>query len=312
MYNSAAYVSKSIESVLKQTYENKEIIIVDDGSTDKSFELAKFFESKTVKVIKQKNAGAAVARNTGFSASSGKYIQFFDIDDYLSPDKIEKQVAALENEPGKIAVCNYVSFNKDEELQEIVKYPDQSAFIYSTTNTADFLVNLWGGNDGKSNFIQTNCWLVPRTIIEQSGNWRNYRCPDDDGEFFSRVMLASDGIVYVPAIMNYYRRTNHSDKLSSNPNSKYIKNILLTIDLKYQYLKLKNNDVRVDKAFAKQYLDFAVHQYPQQKILSQLAMRKYLKIGQRATLPLLGGRTIEIIKKLFGWRVARIIKYRIR
>lgn len=312
VYNCELFLKRALERVLQQTYPNLEIIVVDDESSDNSYSIAKQFETRAVKVFRQKNAGAAVARNTGLKNANGDFIQFLDADDYLSPGKIEEQVKALDGQQDKVAVCNYTSFVNDEELLQQRPLVDQSAFIFSTDNPAGFLVNLWGGNNGKSNFIQTNCWLIPRTLIDEAGGWRPYRCPDDDGEFFARVLLASKGIIYVPGVMNYYRRENTEHKLSSNSKNKYVQNTLLTIDLKYKYLEEKYNDEKLDKAFAKQYLDFAVHQYPQQKILSQLAMRKYLKIGQRATLPLLGGRTIEIIKKLFGWRVARIIKYRIR
>jgi len=312
IYNCERFLRRALEGVLQQTYPNLEIIVVDDESSDNSYSIAKQFETRAVKVFRQKNAGAAVARNTGLKNANGAYIQFLDADDYLSPGKIEEQMKALDGQQDKVAVCNYTSFLNDEELLQQRPLVDQSAFIFSSDNPAGFLVNLWGGNNGKSNFIQTNCWLIPRTLIDEAGGWRPYRCPDDDGEFFARVLLASKGIIYVPGVMNYYRRENTEHKLSSNPKNKYVQNTLLTIDLKYKYLKEKYNDEKLDKAFAKQYLDFAVHQYPQKKILSQLAMRKYLKIGQRAILPLLGGRTIEIIKKLFGWRVARIIKYRIR
>ena len=307
VYNCGAFLKRSLEAVLQQTYLNKEIIIVDDASSDDSFAIAKTFESATFKVIQQKNSGAAVARNTGLQYATGTYIQFLDADDYLSADKIEKQVAALAGSLNKVAVCNYTSFTNDEEIASI-KTTDQSSFIYNSISPEDFLINLWGGN-GASNFIQTNCWLVPIDLIKKAGNWRNYRCPDDDGEFFARVLLASEGIVYVPGIMNYYRRANTAHKLSANPNKKYIQNTLLNIDLKYQYLKTKSNDKRVEKAFAKQYLDFAVHNYPNQKILSTIALKRYKKMNQPADLPLLGGRFVEIMKLVFGWKLARYIKY---
>lgn len=311
VYNCEKYLKKCLESVLQQTYAKKEIIVVDDGSADHSFAIAKSFESQGIITVQQNNAGASVARNTGLSVAKGDYIQFLDVDDYLSPDKIEKQVAALNGQQNKVAVCNYISFVNDDELDKEINLEDQSHFIYSSDHPAEFLINLLGGK-GESNFIQTNCWLVPRAILDKAGGWRNYRCPDDDGEFFARVLLASDGIVYVPGALNYYRRDKRVHKLSSNSNQKFIQNTLLTIDLKYHYLKGIINSKKLKKAFAKQYLDFAIYNYPQHKKLSCIAFKRYKRMNESAELPLLGGKIIESIKTIFGWKAARVIKFYLR
>ena len=308
VYNAASILVGSIKSILKQTYPNIELIIIDDSSTDESFAIAKSFEGDAVKVLQQKNAGAAVARNTGLAVATGTYIQFLDVDDYLTVDKIEKQMAELAGRINVIAVCNYASFINDDEIEGL-KADDQSSFIYSSDIPSDFLINLLGANGFSSNFIQTNCWLVPRAIIDKSGPWRNYKCPDDDGEFFSRVILASKGIVYVPNILNFYRRQNSIDKLSSNLNNKYVQNTLLTIDLKYQYLVAKHNSLNLNKAFARQYLDFAVYNYPLNKLFSNIALKRYSKFKQHVDLPLLGGKWIEMAKWIFGWRIIRLFKH---
>ena len=310
VYNAAAFLKNCIESLIQQTHPNIEIIIVDDESTDNSLEIAKQFESENLHVFQQANSGAAIARNTGIAHATGDYIQFMDVDDFLSRDKIEKQVVALQKNPGKSAVCNYINFSEENDLS-LLKPADQSSFIYSTDDPADFLINLWGGN-GQSNFIQTNSWLVPRSVIEISGGWREYRCPDDDGEFFARVLLASEGIVHVPEVYNYYRRTPGENKLSQNSNNHYVENVLLTIGLKYKYLKARTNDERLGNAFAKQYLDFAVHQYPQHKDLSEEAYTKYHQLKTEAGLPVLGGRFIELVKSMLGWKTARLLKYYLR
>jgi glycosyltransferase involved in cell wall biosynthesis len=306
VYNAQPYLAGTIESALKQTYALKEIIIVDDDSTDGSYELAKCFECDQVKVLRQPNAGAAVARNNGLTDAKGDYIQFLDAGDLLDSRKIEEQVLALNGSQDKIAVCNYVQFTNEAELKQAV-YPDQSSFIYSSNNPVDFLVNLWGGN-GAYNFIQTNCWLVPRALIEKGGNWRTYRCPDDDGEFFARMVLASEGIVYVPGVYNYYRMGPGANQLSSNTNLEYLKNTLLTIDLKFEYLKANGPHPGIRKAIATQYFRFAVFQYPQNKKLSKEAFLKYKSLQIKVAIPTLGGPIFYWIAKLFGWRAARQIR----
>jgi glycosyltransferase involved in cell wall biosynthesis len=311
VYNCGESLHRTIQSVLAQTYQPLEVILVDDGSTDNSYMLAKQYESIDVLVLQQKNAGAAVARNTGLAVAKGAYIQFLDAGDVLSEAKIAAQVTALKNDAGKVAVCNYKQFTTEEELKNGL-YPDQSAFIYSSDDPQGFLISLWGGK-GNMNFIQTNCWLVPKAVIDKAGGWRAYRCPDDDGEFFARVLLASEGIVYVPGIYNYYHiEPGGRNQLSRSKNKKYLQNSLLTIDLKHQYLLQKGFHPLMKKAIASQYLRFAVDMFPTQRLLSAIAYKRYKALNEKVEVPVLGGNVIEFIKQLFGWRMARLVRSYVR
>jgi glycosyltransferase involved in cell wall biosynthesis len=110
VYNCGESLHRTMQSVLAQTHQPIEVILVDDGSTDNSYTLAKQYESSQVQVLQQKNAGAAVARNTGLAIAKGVYIQFLDAGDVLSEAKIAKQVQALQKHPDKVAVCNYKQF----------------------------------------------------------------------------------------------------------------------------------------------------------------------------------------------------------
>lgn len=306
VYNAAPHLSATLESALGQTYAEKEIIVVDDQSTDASYAIANRYVSKGVQVIRQPNSGAAVARNTGLAHAKGQYIQFLDAGDLLDPGKIEQQMVALNGAEDKVAVCNYIQFSQEAGLKTLSP-PDQSRFIFSSDDPLDFMVRLLGGK-GESNFIQTNCWLVPRRLIEIAGGWRNYRCPDDDGEFFTRVVLTSNGIVYVPGVYNYYRISPGGvNQLSQNKNRKYLQNTLLTIDLKYQYLQQKGFHPLTKAAMARQYLDFAVYSYPEQKVLSALAQKRYRSLCTPMTLPMLGNRLVEWVGAVFGWKATRLI-----
>ena len=96
-YNSQRWIADTLNSALEQTWPKKEIIVVDDGSTDRTLHIAKQFASKNVQVVCQPNQGASVARNTAFSLCQGDYIQWLDADDLLDPHKVEKQLRMLEN-----------------------------------------------------------------------------------------------------------------------------------------------------------------------------------------------------------------------
>jgi len=100
IYNAEKYLSKTIESVMAQTYTDWEIVAVDDGSTDKTPEILKDYEKKLPKklrVITQKNSGVSIARNTAIAAARGEYIAFLDHDDLWLPEKLKKQVKLLDS-----------------------------------------------------------------------------------------------------------------------------------------------------------------------------------------------------------------------
>lgn len=95
VYNSVAYIKDSLCSALEQDYENKEIIVVDDGSTDLTLTILKRFEDR-ITILTQRNAGPGVARNRGIQHAKGKYIAFLDADDYWVSEKLRLQVEYLE------------------------------------------------------------------------------------------------------------------------------------------------------------------------------------------------------------------------
>src|ERR1700751_2900109 len=99
-YNSEQWIGDTLRSAIAQTWEPKEIIVVDDGSTDRTLEIARHFESNGVRVFTQVNLGAAAARNAAFKLSQGDFSQWLDADDLLAPNKIEKQLAALREGEG--------------------------------------------------------------------------------------------------------------------------------------------------------------------------------------------------------------------
>lgn len=98
-YNSMRYLTETVESVLRQTYQDFELIIVDDGSSDRTVQWVSELVDPRVKVISQQNQGVCVARNTGIADAQGEYIAFLDHDDLWQPTKLEKQVRCLDENP---------------------------------------------------------------------------------------------------------------------------------------------------------------------------------------------------------------------
>jgi len=98
-YNRAEVLPRAIESVLAQTYEDFELIIVDDGSTDNTEEIIQSYEFEKIRYVYQENQGANAARNTGIRTANGEYISFLDSDDKFRPEKIKKSIYFLESSP---------------------------------------------------------------------------------------------------------------------------------------------------------------------------------------------------------------------
>src|SRR5438094_1438982 len=101
-YNAEEWIGAAITSALGQTWRHKEIIVVDDGSTDGTLAVVRQFESSEVRVVTQRNQGAAAARNRAFALSRGDYIQWLDADDLLAPDKVADQMAALDKQDSRL------------------------------------------------------------------------------------------------------------------------------------------------------------------------------------------------------------------
>ena len=114
-YNTSKYIGKTIESVLKQTYENWEMIIVDDCSTDDTDEVVKpYLSDKRIKYIKNdKISGAAISRNCALREAGGKWIAFLDSEDLWDPKKLEKQIEFMEKNNYHFSYTNYEEINED-------------------------------------------------------------------------------------------------------------------------------------------------------------------------------------------------------
>jgi glycosyltransferase involved in cell wall biosynthesis len=156
-YNAEKYIKGAIESALAQTYKNIEIVVVDDGSTDKTKDIVKEFADKRIKYIYQKNSGVAITRNTGIKNSTGEYIAFLDADDYYFPKKIEEEIKFLEqNKKFDLVYCNMVHFYDNAPN----KYFTHKGYFPSGNVFGDLLNGFFG---------QLNAVLIPKKIFNKVG-----------------------------------------------------------------------------------------------------------------------------------------------
>lgn len=309
LYNAQNYIAETITSAMNQTWPNKEIIIVDDGSTDNSLAVAKEFENDWIKIYTQKNSGASAARNKGLAESKGEYIQFLDADDLLSADKIESQVALLADNKNAVASSATVYFYDGEDIA--TKQPVHEWHHQDSNNNVQYLLTLYGGDFSTGlagGMITVHSWLTPRVIIGKAGIWNEELTVDDDGEYFCRVLLAADGIKFSKKGINYYRQFESFGSLSSKKTKQAYQSRLLSTDLKYKHLGSLVKPVLLNKIFARYYWEIGVATYPQFANLSNTAIKKAKKLGYDGP-KYVAGKASNILSRILGWRILRIISF---
>lgn len=208
-YNSQDTIYKAIQSVLMQTYGEIEIIVIDDGSTDSTVtiveKLARF--SENIRVFKQCRSGAAAARNVGLKMANGSYIQFLDSDDVLSLNKIENQVRKLQDRDGDLVFCRTMVFVNDKDLEtNFVHSANDFVPIDNEMCSYDLIRNLYGGHSVL--MIQPNSFLSTKNLLDKVGFWNEELTLDDDGEYFTRVILFANKVLFDTNSVNYYRVSN--------------------------------------------------------------------------------------------------------
>ena len=148
-YNTAEFIGKAIESVIDQTYQNWELLIIDDCSTDNSAEVVNTYRDSRIKFfVNSRNIGAALSRNFALLKAQGKWIAFLDSDDLWLPDKLEKQIAFMEKNNYYFSYTKYYEFDeKGDSLNVFMTGPKKvSSFLMHTFNYMGCLTVMYDRN----------------------------------------------------------------------------------------------------------------------------------------------------------------------
>ena len=303
-YNAERWLVNTLRSSLDQSWGNVEIILVDDGSKDNSLRIAKSFESERVKVISQENRGASVARNVAYAHAQGDYIQHLDADDFLSCDKIEAQVKFLETAPSNyLALSATMHFFDGSDPDQGLLHDDWP--LVDSDNPREWLIDLYGPEQG--GMVQPGSWLVPRTITDKVGKWNETidPSPDNDGEYFARVVLASSGIRKCPEGINYYRKFRNGVSMSGQRSAAYQAGAIRSLDLIQIALLAEAQEERALKALARRYKEVAFTAYPYAPEVSELALARARKLGFGDFKPCFPTAKGRLLSETVGWRLAR-------
>src|SRR5438034_7154524 len=296
-YNAEELLAYTLQSAIAQTWQRKEIIVVDDGSTDRTAEVARRLATKDVRVVSTANQGLSAAVNHAYKLCQGDYIQELDADDILAPDKIEKQLAAL----------------REGDSKRILLSSPWAHFHYRTTNVRFIRNALWQDLSpvewllrklGQNLHMQNATWLVSRELAEAAGPWDETLQYDQDGEYFARVLVASEGTRFVPEGRVFYRISG-SDRVSFIGRSDKKKDSLLrSMKSHIQYIRSLEESERVRKACVAYLQNWYDNFYPERPDIVRELQSLATQLQGELKSPDLR-RKYAWMKALFGWRTAK-------
>lgn len=193
-YNAENTILETIDSVLQQSYAKFELIVINDGSTDRTLELLQTIQNPKLKIFSYQNGGLSTARNRGIKHSQGQYLTFLDADDRWTTDKLELQLNALKQNPQAALAYSWVYFEYEDTK---LSYADTSSYftgkIYGELLKKNFLHN--GSNA-----------LIKKEIIEKIGLFdADLKCCED-WDFYLRI-AAEKEFVLVPKVQIFYRQS---------------------------------------------------------------------------------------------------------
>ncbi|MDF5716072.1 MAG: glycosyltransferase [Rhizonema sp. NSF051] len=268
-YNAERTILETIASVQQQTFSNFEMIVINDGSSDRTLELLHSVADKRLKIFSYENGGVCVARNRGISHAIGEFVAFLDADDLWTSDKLELQLTALQQHPNAGVAYSWTSFM---DARGASLSPGEPAFfegnVYANLLVGDFIYN--GSNT-----------LIRKQAINLTGEFDPAVESCADWDYWLRLALHWHFVV-VPKHQIYYRRSTGamSSKVevmkeaslitlekayrSAPPELQYLKNQSLTSFHKYcADLYLKHSTDMSGVKQAKQHLWMAIRLQPQ-------------------------------------------------
>tara|TARA_R110001592_G_scaffold105385_3_gene296347 strand:+ start:119613 stop:120563 length:951 start_codon:yes stop_codon:yes gene_type:complete len=302
VYNKSSFIKETLDSAFGQTYPNIEVVLVNDGSTDDSLVILEGYKEKypdKVVLIDQVNGGVSQANNVGIQASQGEYLQFLDADDLLSPDKIEKQIYLLNGQsPAVISSCEWVMFKEKPSEYFCIPY----GIFKDFESGIECVLRFWNQQE----MMQPAAYLSHRSLIEKAGDWDESLIINQDGEFFLRILLHANEVLYDPHGRVYYRQPGLSNVSQQKSEKAFISLLNSYQTYELNVLSVEDSD-RVRKALKKVYQKFIYDCFPKYPHLIAKAegLMKSLGMPEKTYI---GGPKFQQVSKILGFKNALRLK----
>lgn len=295
-YNAARWLAQTLDSALSQTWSDKEVVVVDDGSTDDTLRVAKGYARRGVRVIAQPNLGASAARNTALKVARGSYVQFLDADDLLHPEKLARQLeGAGDGRTSRTLLTG--------AWGRFFVRPDRATFtpdpLWHDLAPVDWMLAKFNHN----RFMFPASWLVSRQLIDAAGPWNEALSLDDDGEYLSRLVVASQRVHFVPEAKSYYRVGN-ANSLSCQRSARAVHSGFTSMSLSIDHFLTFENSESTRNACVKLLQDNLHLYYPEHDDLVKRCGELARQLGTELVTPT-EGRHFRLFRHLFGWKLAR-------
>jgi hypothetical protein len=299
-FNAQPWLGDAIGSALAQSWPRKEVIVVDDGSTDDTLAVARGFAARGVKVFSQANQGAAAARNTALRAAQGTYIQYLDADDLLHRDKVALQLRGAEH--GHLSRTLLTgAWGRFFVRHQHARFAPNS--LWRDLSPVDWLVCKFSDN----RFMFPASWLVSRRLIDAAGPWNEDLSLDDDGEYSCRLVAASQGVSFVADARCAYR-VGHAGSLSSRSDVAALCSLQRSLSLCISHLLTLEDSPRTRAACVQLLQDNLGLLHPEQpKLVAQCQTLAY-SLGGTITLPR-ERMHVHLFRQLFGHQHTRLARH---
>ena len=302
VYNAEDYILESINSVLTQTHQNFELIVVNDGSTDGTNKILASINNSRLKVLEIENSGQCAAANYGINFSQGKYIKFLDADDIMNECHLAEMLAVADESEDSLVLCKWARFYSSIETAVFKHRPEWSSFESSMDW---FITALSNGPD----MLPLWQWLIPRKLIEKAGGWNENLGLGNDFEYSSRLLKYSYGVKFCNDAWIYYR-SGLKTNMSSDNSSKTINSVFKSIENSELQLLDINSSSDLKGAFSNKYFAWLIDYYP---FLNDCQIKaadfKISNLG-KPTYKVDWGWKFNVLKNIFGWKYARILQYK--
>jgi glycosyltransferase involved in cell wall biosynthesis len=303
-YNADRWLAPALDSALAQTHPALEIIVVDDGSTDTTPALLARHAAahpRRLRVLTQPNSGQCAALNRGLAEARGDYVKFFDADDLLSPDAVATQVAALRSAPpGRLAYGAWSRFYADPSE---ARFPPRPGW-HDSDRPVDWICETWA--DAQPMY-QCALWLIPRGLLAKAGGWHEDLSLINDFEFFTRLVLASEGIVHTPAARLYYR-SGLPGSLSARKSRRAWESAHLSTRLACRQLLAHEDSARTRRVAADACQNLVHSLHPDHPDLVSDLLAEIRRLGGSRLRPD-GGPAFRLLARALGWRAALRLRH---
>ncbi len=294
-YNAERFIADTLRSVAAQTYQPIEIVVVDDGSTDRSCEIVQSLAVPNLKLVVQENRGQTAALNAAMAHATGEFVQFLDADDLISPRKIELQMARLAAHPGCVASAAWGRFF---DVPEQTRLDVES--VWRDMESLDWLAESRVTGLG---MMFPALWLVPMSLVKSIGPWDESLTLNNDAEYFTRVLLASDGVIFCRGAMCYYR-SGISGSLSGHKSAAAWRSQFRVNELCESYVRGREDSERMRRAFSLTWQHFAHACYPYDAMMANEALARAGELHPTRIRPG-GGAAFKVLSRTIGWKLAR-------